>query len=138
MQKEEVGSAVSGYSSTPAATEGITAIFWLRDNKAERVCASLTSPCREEDSHTSIKLASSFVIHFFSCFEKVSYSTTIFIYLYFFFKFLSLPAVKICVVHYQQLRYAQTTVDKLCTNNSRRQMIQAYNTFSHLKATMNV
>lgn len=79
MQKEEVGSAVSGYSSTPAATEGITAIFWLRDNKAECVCASLTSPCREEDSHTSRKLASSFVIYFFSCFKKVSYYSIIFI-----------------------------------------------------------
>lgn len=99
MQKEKVGSAVSGYSSTPAATEGTTAIFWLRDNKAERVFAPLTSPCREEDSHTSKKLASSFVFHFFSCFEKVIPLYSNLYYFSFFFKSLSLPAVKICIVH---------------------------------------
>lgn len=71
MQKEEVSSAVSGYSSLPAATEGIAAIFWLRDNNAQRVFTSLASPCREDIliySHNSKQLGSSFVFHFISCF----------------------------------------------------------------------
>lgn len=71
MQKEEVGSAVSGYSSTPAATEGTTAIFWLKDNKAQHMFMSLVSPCREDIliySHNSKQLGSSLVFYFISCF----------------------------------------------------------------------
>lgn len=40
MQKEEIGSAVSGCSSTHVATESLTAIFW--DNKAKWMFVSLT------------------------------------------------------------------------------------------------
>lgn len=40
MQKEEIGWAVSGCSSTHVATESLTAIFW--DNKAKWMFVSLT------------------------------------------------------------------------------------------------